>query len=52
MNVELKNVKINKSERYEEGEWRTVTAAYSPEVKQFLVKKYGDDLAEIANEKF
>jgi len=30
--------------------WRTVNAAYGPEVKAWIESKYGDKVAEIANE--
>lgn len=32
------------------GEWRTIKAPYSPKVKQFLITKYGNDLAIIMND--
>jgi hypothetical protein len=35
-----------------EHNYRIITNPYSPEVKQFLVKKYGDQIEEILNEKF
>ncbi len=31
--------------------WRTVLAVYSPDVKQFIMKKYGDAVEEILNER-
>jgi len=33
------------------GEWFTIKSPFSPAVKDHLVKKYGDKLVEIANEK-
>jgi len=33
-------------------EWRTIKAVYSVQVKDFIVKKYGDKVEEILNERF
>lgn len=41
-----------KNEKYQTGEWRTAAAPFSPAVKDYLVKKYGDNLGEIINESF
>jgi hypothetical protein len=41
-----------KSETYKDGEWRKLTGgAFCPAAKEWLVKKYGDDLGEILNER-
>jgi hypothetical protein len=39
-----------KSETYQRGEWRTVKARFSPDVRAHLARKYGADIAEILNE--
>ncbi|PHJ64959.1 hypothetical protein VF04_04015 [Nostoc linckia z7] len=36
----------------EEGEYPVIKAKYSPKIKAFLIKKYGDRLKEIVNERF
>lgn len=35
--------------QYKEGEWSVVKAAFTPQVEEYLVKKYGSTLTEIAN---
>ena len=37
------------TEQYGDGEWRTVKAPWSQQVKEYLQKKYGDKLGEILN---
>ncbi len=39
-----------KTRKYAEGEWDTVKSPFSPDVKKYLVGKYGASLGEIANE--
>jgi len=39
-----------KGETYQKGEWLTVKAPFSVQVKEYLQKKYGDRLVEILNE--
>lgn len=41
-----------KSKTYDIGEWESVRQAYSPEAAAGLRVMYGDDLGEIANERF
>jgi hypothetical protein len=36
----------------EAGHWRTVKHPFNPDVKTFIVKKYGDQIEEILNERF
>ncbi len=38
-----------KDGKYQEDEWQTVKAPYSPKVQEYLDKKYGDRVSEILN---
>ena len=39
-----------KDETYKDGEWLTVKSKYGPQVREYLVKKYGTRVSEILNE--
>jgi hypothetical protein len=37
-------------DQFDPKSWRTVKAAFGPEIKAWLIDRFGDDLGEIANE--